>query len=469
MSITTAAPQTDDGTAQRIPLSYNQQFLRAFDKGETDGAFGHRHTLVCGWRVTGAVDTDALQRALDDVVERHEVLRTAVVGDDEGGHQVVHPPAPVALEVTDLPDADDTPRDVRAEEFLNDLDAAPYPVRELPHLRAFLGRFDTTDAVLVLATHHTSTDAWSLQVLMRDLVAAYRARAAGATADLGEVAQYREFARYQQENADSSRIDQARAYWRERLAGAEITGITSDRPAQADLPSAYGVHRFVFDTELSKKVVEFARAERCTPFMVLAAAYSVLLRRRTGTTDVVFPTFSSGRYEERFADSVGPFFNFVPIRIDTGDCTTLADVLDRSRAACVGAYRNEIPFARIAEDSPALLAPFADGFLAVVAFEVLQSAFPLDGEDGGDGKDGKGTEGPRFTEIRRRTLSQQVSSAIPDGGLWAMDVLPGGELAGSLKFDHNRFDERTARELVEQFRHLLTVLSGAPQTPLAKL
>ncbi len=456
LSITAAAPDTD-GRAQRIPLSYNQQFLRAFDKGETDGAFGHRHTLVCGWRVTGAVDTVALQRALDDVAARHEVLRTAVVGDDEGGHQIVHPPSPVALEITDLPETEGS-REVRAEEFLNDIDAAPFPVRELPHLRAFLGRFDATDAVLVLATHHTSTDAWSLQVLMRDLVAAYRARAAGGTADLGEVRQYQEFARFQQESADTSRTDQARAYWRERLAGAEITGITSDRPRQEDRPSAYGVHRFVFDAELSRAVVEFARAERCTPFMVLAAAYSVLLRRRTGTTDVVFPTFSSGRYEERFTDSVGPFFNFVPIRVDTSGCTTLRDVLEQARAACVGAYRHEIPFARIAEDSPALLAPFADGFLAVVAFEVLQSPFPLDGEDGAE---------PRFHEIRRRTLSQQVSSAIPDGGLWAMDVLPGGELAGSLKFDHNRFDESTALALVAEFRRLLTALSSAPQTPLA--
>ncbi|MET9153841.1 condensation domain-containing protein [Streptomyces griseoflavus] len=460
MSITAAAPQPD-ARAQRIPLSYNQQFLLAFDKGETDGAFGHRHTLVCGWRVTGAVDTDALRHALDDVVERHEVLRTAVTGDDEGGHQTVHPPAPAVLEVTDLPATDAASRDLRAEEFLGDLDAAPFPVRELPHLRAFLGRFDATDAVLVLATHHTSTDAWSLQILMRDLVAAYRARAAGGTGGPGEVVQYREFARYQQENAGDERIDRARAHWRERLDGAQITGITSDRPDRPDLPSDYGVHRFVFDAELSKQVVEFARAERCTPFMVLAAAYSVLLRRRTGTTDVVFPTFSSGRYEERFADTVGPFFNFVPIRVDTGDCTTLADVLDRSRAACVNAYRHEIPFARIAEDNPALLAPFADGDLAVVAFEVLQSAFPLDGEEE--------TDGPRFTEIRRRTLSQRVSSAIPNGGLWAMDVLPGGELAGSLKFDHNRFDESTARDLVEQFRHLLAVLSSAPHTPLSHL
>ncbi|WP_406011655.1 condensation domain-containing protein (plasmid) [Streptomyces sp. NBC_00637] len=458
MSITAAEPETD-GPARRIPLSYNQQFLRAFDKGETDGAFGHRHTLVCGWRVTGAVDTGALQRALDDVVARHEVLRTALVGDDEGGHQVVHPPSPVALEITDLAATPDS-REVRAEEFLNDIDVTPFPVRELPHLRACLGRFDTDDAVLVLATHHTSTDAWSLQILMRDLMAAYRAHAAGGTADLGEVRQYREFARYQQESADSSRTDQARAYWRERLAGAEITAITSDRPRQDDRPSAYGVHRFVFDAELSRAVVEFARAERCTPFMVLAAAYSVLLRLRTGARDVVFPTFSSGRYEERFTDSVGPFFNFVPIRIDTRACTTLRHVLDQARAACMGAYRNEIPFARIAEDVPALLAPFADASLAVVAFEVLQSPFPLGDADG---------TGPRVDEIRRRTLSQQVSSAIPDGGLWAMDFLPGGGLAGSLKFDHNRFDESTAVDLVEQFRHLLTTLRSAPQTPLAQV
>lgn len=459
MSITAETPETD-GREQRIPLSYNQQFLRAFDKGETDGAFGHRHTLVGGWRVSGAIDTGALQRALDDMVERHEVLRTEVAGDDAGGHQIVHPSAAVALQVTDLPQTDGVSRELHAQEFLNDLDAAPYPVRELPHLRAHLARFDDTDAVLVLATHHTSTDAWSLQVLIRDLVAAYRAHAAGNAPDLGKVCQYREFALYQQQNTDNDRTNRARAYWRECLAGAEITGITSDRAHQEGLPSTYGVHRFAFDAELSRTVVQFARAQRCTPFMVLAAIYSVLLRRRTGTTDIVFPTFSSGRYEERFEDSVGPFFNFVPIRIDTSNCTTLADVLDQSRAACVGAYHNEIPFTRIAEDGPALLAPFADGSLSVVAFEVLQSAFTLDNSD---------TGGPRFTEIRHRTLSQQASSAIPNGGLWAMDVLPGGELVGSLKFDYNRFDEDTARELVAEFCRLLTALSSAPQTSLAEL
>ncbi|WP_335936511.1 condensation domain-containing protein [Streptomyces sp. PTD5-9] len=455
MTITDVRPESNE-PGRRIPLSYNQEFLRGFDKGTTDGAFGHRHTLVCGWRVTGAVDTDALRGALDDVVERHEVLRTSVLGDAAGGHQVVHPPAPAELRVVDLP-VDGGTREERAEAFLNGLDAAPFSVTRLPHIRAEFGRFDANDGVLVLVTHHTATDAWSLQVIMRDLADFYEARAEDRRAAPEPAYQYQEFARRQLENAGSPRMDRERAYWRDRLAGARITGVTTDRPRE-EVPSAYGVHRFVFDMELSRRVTDFARATRSTPFMVLAAAYSVLLRRRTGIADVVFPTFSSGRQEERLTDSVGPFFNFVPIRIDTTECATLADVLDRARTACLGAYEHEIPFARIAEDSPALLAPFADGFLAVVAFEVLQSPYPLDD---------RAVAGARFSEIRRRVLSQEVSSAIPDGGLWAMDVLPGGELAGSLKFDHNRFDEATAVGLVEEFRALLRGLVEAPGTPLS--
>ncbi|MFB7915450.1 condensation domain-containing protein [Streptomyces sp. NPDC056061] len=457
MTITDVRPESNE-PGGRIPLSYNQEFLRGFDKGATDGAFGHRHILVCGWRVTGTVDADTLRAALDDVVARHEILRTSVLADADGGHQVVHPPAPAELRVVDVPDDGGT-REERAEAFLNDLDATPFSVTRLPHVRAVLGRFDANDGVLVLVTHHTATDAWSLQVIMRDLADAYQVRAGDGQPVTSPAPQYQEFARRQLEQADGARTDRERAYWRDRLAGAQITGVTTDRPRE-EVPSAYGVHRFVFDAELSRGVVDFAKATRSTPFMVLSAAYSVLLRRRTGVTDVVFPTFSSGRSEERFMDSVGPFFNFVPIRIDTTQCATLADVLDRARAACLGAYEHEIPFARIAEDSPALLAPFADGFLAVVAFEVLQSPFPLDDRT---------VAGARFTEIRRRVRSQEVSSAIPDGGLWAMDVLPGGELAGSLKFDRNRFDEATAVGLVDEFRTLLRRLAEAPGTALADL
>ncbi|MCB5165636.1 condensation domain-containing protein [Streptomyces bambusae] len=458
MSIT-PAPAQADGLAQPIPLSFNQEFLRGFDKGDTDGAFGHRHTLVGGWRVAGAVDTAALQDALDDVVARHEVLRTEVSRGEGEGRQDVLPASRVPLEVRELGRAGDEPREVRAERFLNELDGGTYSVREYPHLRAVLGRFDAEDGVLVLVTHHTSTDAWSLQVIMRDLADRYAARTGGSADEPAPVAQYQDFARWQHESADSEKVKSARGYWNERLAGARITGVATDRP-RTDAPTAYGVHRFVFGAELSAAVLAYSRTVRSTPFMIMSAAYAALLRTRTGTTDVVFPTFSAGRYEERFMDAVGPFFNFVPIRIDTTGCTTLGDVVEQARAACVGAYQHEIPFAFIAGDTPELLAPFADDNLAVVAFEVLQAPFPMDATAVG---------GLELSEIRRRELSQDVSSAIPDGGLWAMDVLPSGELAGSLKFDHNRFDEATARALVEDFRRLLQTIAEAPGTELSAL
>lgn len=452
-STSSATPAAAPGTAPRVPLSFNQQFLRSFDKGAEDGAFGHRHTLVGGWRLRGPVDAARLRAGLDAVVHRHEALRTEIVADGDGGHQVVRPAGPVTLTEVDLPPEGD--RDTAAEEYLNTVDAAVFPVAEHPHLRAHLGRFSPEDAVLVLATHHTSTDAWSLQVIARDLLAAY---ADPDTALTEPPVPYSEFALAQQRGSGSDSIRRARAYWQSRLGGAAITGLRTDRPHEESTAADYGIERFVLGTELSAGTTARARAVRGTPFMVLAAAYTVLLRERTGAGDVVFPTFSAGRWEERYAHAVGPFFNFLPIRVDTRDCSTYGDVLSRTRTACLGAYQHEIPFAHVAEDSPGLLAPFADPGLAVAAFEMLQAPF------GADGPVGEG--GPSAAEIRRRTLSQRVSSAIPNGALWALDLLADGELVGSLKFDHSRWDRETVVGLLAGFTRHLEITAHAPETDL---
>ncbi|MCE7079514.1 condensation domain-containing protein [Streptomyces sp. ST2-7A] len=441
------------GTDTRVPLSFNQEFLRSFDRGLEDGAFGHRHTLVGAWRIRGGVEVGRLQGALDKVVRRHEALRTEIVADGEGGYQRVLAATAVTLEVTELDVAVD--RDTTAEEFLNSVDAAPFPVTDRPHLRAFVGRFTADDAVLVLATHHTSTDAWSLQVIARDLFAAY-ADDGGAT-DPEPSMQYREFALLQQESGATDTVRRARAYWQSRLDKAVITGLPTDRPHDESLPSDYGVERFALGKELSHDVTARARAVRGTPFMVLAAAYVILLRERTGTRSVVFPTFSAGRWEERFADCVGPFFNFVPVSVDTTHCTTHGDVLKGARTACLGAYQHEIPFAHIARDNPGLLAPFADPGRAVAAFEMLHAPFAAGNETG---------DGWEVTEMRRRTISQRVSSAIPNGALWALDLLDDGEIVGSLKFDHNRYDTSTVAGLITDFRRHLGALVRTPDEEL---
>ncbi|GAB3463685.1 condensation domain-containing protein [Actinophytocola sediminis] len=448
----------DQRTAEpeRIPLSNNQKFLVAFDRGDTDGALGARHTLVSAWRVAGAVDQDVLSAALDDVVARHEILRTVLVPGADGGHQEVYPAGPVSLTVRTLSDVDAVDRGRVAEELLNEIDAEPFPIQDLPHLRAVLGRFDGTDSVLVLASHHTATDGWSMGIILSDLAACYTARLSGHPADLPAAAPYREFASWQQ-TAEAEPSAKAVAYWRNKLAGASMLAIPTDRPLPEDTPDRYAAHRFVIDAELSAEVSAFARSTRSSPFMVLLAAYHVLLRALTGVTDIVTPTFTIGRYDDRFTATVGPFFNMLPLRTDLTGCRHFLDVLEVTRAACGESYTRDIPFSAIVAEVPAITTAFGDRNGAVAAFEMLRD--PSTSERVALGE-------AACTAIRDRGLFQPVSSSIPNGALWALDVLPTGEIAGSLKYNRNTIDDTTIADIVSGFQRALRDALASPQAPL---
>ena len=447
-----------NGVAHLIPLSLNQEFLCAFDKGRPEGAFSDRHTMVQGWRVGGAVNLDTLQGALDDVVARHEVLRTEIVRGAGPRYQEIHPAGRPRLTVRDLSGVAPDARDRAAEELVNEADAGEYSVEELPHLRAILGRFDDGDAVLVLVVHHTASDAWSLQVLIRDVATCYAARRGHGPAP--QPGQYQEFATWQHQSMGDAHVVKALGYWREKLRGAQILALPTDRPRTDGVANTFAVHRFLVDAELTGATLKFANAMRSSPFMVLLAAYNILAHKRTGATDIVVPTFTSGRYQERFFDSVGPFFNFVPLRTDLAGCQTSGEVLQRTRRTCMEAYSNDIPFPLVVNEAPDLVAPFADPARSVVAFELLQSAAPMEAEAIGD---------LTYSEIRRRLLSQPVAADIPDGALWAMDVLPSGEMVGSLKFNSNLFDESTVVDLVAEFRQVLRNLVAGPDVPVQQI
>jgi condensation enzyme len=450
----TARHRRED-TSMSAALSLNQEFLCLFDKGDVEGAFGRRHTLVYGWRVAGPLDLGALQAALDDLVVRHEMLRTEIDRDPETRCQRVHPAAPVPLVVRALGRSEPALRGPRAEEFLNEIDAEPFSGGELPHLRAAVGRFEEDDAVLVLTVHHIAGDALSMQVLIRDLAACYTARAAGAEPRLPEVPQHREFAVRQRSQEVADDTEESLAYWRAKLDGARVLAIETDRVRDPQRPNAYRVHRTVIGPDTTAATLGFAKEMRSSAFMVMLAAYKTLLRESTGETDLVVPTFLSGRGRaglEGFEGSVGPFFNFIPLRTDLAGCGTAREAVLRTRATCLEAYSHDIPFIQIVGQAPGLAEAFADPGRAVVAFEVLQSA-----TGAGDLRDGPLT----YAEIRRRTLSQTVCSDIPDGILWALDVLPEGEIAGSLKYDGNLFDEGTIRDLAARFEDVLrTVVTG---------
>lgn len=447
-------------SASRIDASLNQRFLSGLDRGEVEGAFGNRHILAHGWRVRGAVNVDALRRALDDVVHRHEALRTSIDRDDAGEYQLVHPPTGVELLVRELALPGDMSREARAEEFLNELDADVFSVRRLPHLRAVLGRFDETDSVLAILAHHTASDPWSMGIIAQDLAACYANRTGAGPIELPAVPQYREFAEWQLDAAGSESTLASRAYWRDKLAGAEILAIPVDRPRRPGVPNMYANHRFLIDADHGAAVAQLARATRSSRFIVMLAAYKLLSRRLTGADDLVIPTFTAGRESERFHRTVGLFINFLPIRTELGGCETIREAIERTRVSCLEAYAHDIPFVLIAADSPRLTHRFASPAHTVAAFEMLQSVSTMEDTRVGD---------LAYSEIRRRVRSQRLSSHIPDGALWAMDVLPSGEIVGSLKYDSNLLDEQTAADLAGQFQDVLRTMTSTPDLPLTKL
>jgi len=446
-------PPAPGAVAQRIPLSLQQEFLCLFDGGDSRGPFGPRYTIVGGWRLRGPLDLAALRAALGDVVARHEALRTTIVRGPADRYQLVAEPGAPRLAVRDLTATVPEQRDRVAEELVNEVESGTLAVRELPVLRAVLGRFDGTDAMLVLSTHHTAVDGWSMQVLVRDLATCYAVRRGLDVPALPPVTQYRAYAVRQRAGVDGPRARRARGFWRENLAGARILAVPTDHERVPQAPRVTSWYRFTLDADLRTATTALAVSCRASVFMVLQAAFCTLLAARTGITDLVVPTFTPGRGEADLADSVGSFFNFLPVRTEVAGCGSFLDLLGRVRAACLAAYAHELPFAQILAEAPDLMAPAAEPRQAACVFQVVQSPFVLADTTVGD---------LAYTALRRRLRSQPVGSDIPDGLLWGLEPDRAGDIVGSVAYSSDLYQHRTVRQLVADYT---TVLAGAVRAP----
>jgi condensation enzyme len=437
----------------RPELSLTQEFLCSLDDGDTSGSFSHHYTVICGIRVTGVVDLGALQGALDDVVSRHEILRTSLVRNAGHPYQVIHPPCRVRLTVTDvpMPMSGATTRDHRAQELLNEVESTPFPAGQLPLMRAVLGRFDDQDSVLALMTHHIASDAISMDLIAKDLATYYAARCGYLSADLPYPVQHQDFAVWQRSNSLSRAVHKSREFWQEKLRDVELLTVTCDRSRRAGSASPYSVYRFAIDKQLATSAIEYAKAMRCTLFIVLLAAYNILMKRITRNSDLVVPTYTSGRDAEIYQHTVGPLYNLLPIRTSIEADASPRDALMATRASCLDSYMHDIPIMHIIAEADHLMRSGDDTGHAIAAFEMLPSSTFNSIRYGN----------VVFTEIRKRELSQSVGAGTPNGLLWAMDLLPAKEITGTVRFNSDQFDELTVINWVTRYRQVLRELISA--------
>jgi hypothetical protein len=435
-----------DQESKRYPLSFTQEWFITLDQGDNGGAFGHRFVLVCPIRITGPVDLAVLQGALDDVVARHELLRTLVVRDADPPYQMVHSPCQVPLEVTNLPPVTGTSRDMVVQELIVEAEAGTLSAREVPMLRARLCKFDDRDSVLFLTVHHSVSDAWSVQVIMRDLGAFYAARRNGIPAKLPEVRQYREYSEWQRASATSSAEDGAPAYWQDKLRGAREFTIPNDHGHPDSYSRPYSLHIHGIEADVVAKASALATASRTTVFSVLLSAFYVLAHQITGVTDLTIRAFTAGRDVEEFHNTMGLFLNCVPFRTDIADCASFRDIVAHTKETLIEAIAHELPVNVIEQTFPDFIKSRDDLRTSQFIISCHESQvgddliFPI-------------AEGAREQEVH--WLEEDGQRDIPSGMVWNLDLPPSGTLSSSVLFNLDEFDESTVAGLAVDLRRIL--------------
>jgi amino acid adenylation domain-containing protein len=329
--------------------SFAQERLWFLDRMQPGSA---GYNLSAAWRITGTLSPAVLERALGEMVRRHESLRTTFAEADGVLVQVIAPFEGFALAVEDLSALGAPAREAAVERRTREALARPFDLRAGPLFHARLLRLGAEAQVLLLCMHHVVSDGWSIGVLFRELWAVYAALREGRPSPLPQPAtQYADYAEWQRAQLRGQALEGELGWWRERLAGAPaLLALPTDRPRPA-VRTEHGAREwFEVAAPLRERLELLGRRAGATPFMVLLAAFQVLLAKYAGSDDVVVGTPVAGRTRRELEGLIGFFVNTLVLRTDLGGDPTFGEVLRRVREATLSAFEHqEVPFEKLVE------------------------------------------------------------------------------------------------------------------------
>ncbi len=310
------------------------------------------YNIPAAFRLCGRLDEGALGQALDDVVARHEVLRSSFHARDGHPRQRHEPSLHVPVEHADLTALPPESRAEAARERLAREVRRPFDLSRPPLLRACLLRLAADEHVFGLTVHHLLADGWSLGILLRDLGEAYAARVEARPARLAPLAlQYADYALWQRERLSDVALHAQLEYWRERLGGAlPPLSLPLDRPRPALRGPQGGEYVFSLPSARLDALGALARAEGCTPFVALLCAFALLLGRLAGQDDVRVASAWAGRNRAELEDLIGFFVNTLVLRVDLSGRPTFRALLRRARGVVLEAFaHHDVPFDQVVE------------------------------------------------------------------------------------------------------------------------
>jgi amino acid adenylation domain-containing protein len=426
----------------RAPVTLMQQRLLFLE--EMDPQQRVVHSLASAFRLKGALDEGALQRTLDQIVQRHETLRTVFAWDDGVPLQVVRPAAPVPLAVIDWQDRPEAERESALFPFLRAEARQPLDTAEGPLFVASLIRLAEEDHVFFFRTHNALWDGWSFDLFRRELTALYAEATGGPPARLPELpVSYGDFAAWHREWLQGPEIARQTAFWHEQLKGdLPVLQLPTDRPRSAAEAYEAGTATMHLSREEVDRLTALGRESEATLFMVLLGAFNVLLARYSGQRELLVGTPVRARTQPEVENLIGTFVNALVLRTTVEPEESFRRYLARVRAGTLDAFSNqEMPFELLGRQAP-----------------VLRAFFSL--------------QDTRARELSMGTLGlAQIPGLSPGGAtditFWLMDQKDG--LFAALNYRLDLFDAATMTGFLAHFRNLLAAILEDPGRPVGRL
>lgn len=431
------------------PLSFAQArlwFLDQLEKGNP------AYNIAFAVRLQGAFEVTLLEQSLNEMVRRHEILRTTFSMVDGQPVQVITSSLRLSLPVEDYQNLPEVERESEVRHLMTQEARQPFDLTQAPLLRAKLLRLTQQEHIFILTLHHIIADEWSVEVFVREMAVLYKAFLAGSSPPLPELSiQYKDFTYWQRQWLQGEVLETQLSYWKQQLDGVPaILPLPTDYPRPAIQTYRGARQSLELPQTVADGIVALSRQEGVTFFMVLLAAFQTLLYRYTGQEDVCVGSPIANRSRDELKGLIGFFVNTLVLRTDLAGNPSFRELLQRVRQVALGAYAHQdLPFEQLVE----ALQPERDASytpLFQVAF-VLRNALHLE-------------------EIPGLTLSPlNVESETAQFDLSLVVERTERRLIAAFEYNTDLFDAAAIARMLGHFQTLLLGIVANPQAKLSSL
>ena len=431
------------------PLSFAQQRLWFLDQLDPNSA---TYNLPAAIRLVGEVDAGALEQSFNEIVRRHEALRTVFTTVDGEPAQTVLSPAPVDLTCVDVSDRPENERESILPDLVREEAAKPFDLSRGPLLRIKLLRLAPQDHILCLNMHHIVSDGWSMGVLFHELSELYKSYALRTPISLPELTvQYADYSVWQRQWLQGEILNRQVSYWRKQLDGVSTLQLPTDRIRPALQTYRGARSTFELPAPLFDALNALSQRQGVTLFMTLLASFELLLSRYCGQSDIAVGSPIAGRTRQEIERLIGFFVNTLVLRADLSANPTFTELLRQVRETTLDAYTHQdVPFEKLVEElHPERSLNHSPLFQVMFAFQNnVDKSLEL--------------EGITVEPIR-------MASDVAKFDLMLTLSERSGTLAGSLNYNTDLFDASTIERMLGHLQNLIEGIVVNPEHRLSEL